>query len=377
MLRLAELNTFHQMQVMKRDIDGSQLGGGDCFRNASYNSLYITLDGAWCESLPEVGQLRFDYVSPLRAPEGIPPSAGSWGCSFEGYNPTLAPEPPLPGEGDDSAKYANFNTDDLYNESAELNAKFSTLHGKEQFVQELVENLFAKKFEPRSRAKRKETRACAKNVQPGARIAGAGQNSGKFVTQIAKSVQVATERADFITRKVTYVERMKNINAERAARANAKLAHEQAEARLSAQKVSFPPTLPPALVDPPPLAALVIDKEPELHHSSSESSEDDYFTRDDDTETEESTSPHSPHSPHSPSRHGGGSPMNKTNPKKAFAHLKSNHTGIEPKKKAKKKTINKFMELYIAEVSLRLDRHIFIPPVSVSFFFRNPHCHVP
>ena len=43
--------------------------------------------------------LRFDYVSPVRAVEGTPPSAGSWGCSHERYNPTLAPEePPLPGE---------------------------------------------------------------------------------------------------------------------------------------------------------------------------------------------------------------------------------------------------------------------------------------
>lgn len=350
-MRLAELNTFHQMQVLKRDIDTSQLGGGDCFRNASYNSIYIALDSAWCESLPEMGQLRFDYVSPLRAPDGIPPSAGSWGCSFEGYNPTLAPQTPAGASllREDSAIYGN--EDDIYNEKTELNEKFSTLHGKEQFVQELVENLFAKKFEPRSKAKRKETRACPKNILPTTR-AGAGFHTGQFVAQVAMELHAVSERSDTVARKVSYVERIKALNVARAARAGAQSPTNinKYTGRPSALTIERPATAPSTTAHHTKSDAAHAH-EPEAQYSSSESSEDDYFERDEETETEESNSPQSPHSPYSPSRRGAGSPTNKSHPKKAFSHLKPNHTGLEPKKKPKKKVVNKFMELYIAEVS--------------------------
>ena len=55
-LRLAELNTFHQMQNLKRDLDSSQLGSRDCYRNASYNHAYLPLDSAWFQNMPDMGK---------------------------------------------------------------------------------------------------------------------------------------------------------------------------------------------------------------------------------------------------------------------------------------------------------------------------------
>jgi hypothetical protein len=208
-MRLAELNNFHQMQNLKRDLNPSQCGTGDCFRNASLNSAYILLDSAWFTELPEVGRLRFDYVSPLRCPEGLPPSSGSWGCSFEGYGQQTAAS----GDNDSLAPslYGGANEEGVYDETAEHFSKFSSLHGKEQFVQELVENLFAKKFEPRSKAKRKETRSCAKNI-PQAPRRGGPKGTGKFydgMHSFAKAVGVAKDTPS--KPKAGYVDRIKKI----------------------------------------------------------------------------------------------------------------------------------------------------------------------
>ena len=58
-LRLAELNTFHQMQNLKRDLDSSQLGSRDCYRNASYNHAYLPLDSAWFQNMPDMGKVAW------------------------------------------------------------------------------------------------------------------------------------------------------------------------------------------------------------------------------------------------------------------------------------------------------------------------------
>lgn len=287
--------------------------------------------------------LRFDYVSPVRAVEGTPPSAGTWGCSHERYNPTLAPEPPLPGEGEEPA-FGNEGkcfpsflcscglncslfldvTDEVYNESAELNFIFSTLHGKEQFVQELVENLFAKRFEPRSRAKRKETRSCPKNMTPVVRP-GAGWSSGKFVNFVAEGLENAQQRVSEMKRlpsaKKSFVDRMKSITADDSAGAVSAQAIESAST--SGARVAFDATRGSTTTTP--VAAKAMTRRSQLAHlqerkqlaalqppvdrttteadkgnsSDSDSSEDDYFTRD-DSESESTSSPSSPHSPHSP-----------------------------------------------------------------------------
>jgi hypothetical protein len=78
-LRLAELNNYHHMLMLKCEFNSCQSGAGDCFRNAFYNGTSFRLDSAWAQDLPPAGSLRFDYVSPTKPPDNMPPSSGSWG----------------------------------------------------------------------------------------------------------------------------------------------------------------------------------------------------------------------------------------------------------------------------------------------------------
>ena len=210
----------------------------------------------------------------------------------------------------------------MYNESAELNFIFSTLHGKEQFVQELVENLFAKKFEPRSRAKRKETRNCPKNMTHVVR-AGAGWSSGKFVNFVADGLENAERRVSEMKRQPTakrsFVDRMKSMHTDGSAGAGSLNTGEQVTR--TASKVAFESSLSTGehtlsasnaasamsrrsqlahLQERKQLAALQVPSkvpDTDAHSSGTDSSEDDYFTRD-DSESESTSSPTSPHSPH-------------------------------------------------------------------------------
>jgi hypothetical protein len=205
------MNNFHATQVLKREVNASQCGSGDSFRNASFNTAYVQLNSAWFNELPEIGKLCFDYVSPMRCPEGMPPSAGTWGCSCEGYTDGGA----APVDDDGSLDGDNEGEEDLgvYDDVVEHNGNFSSLHAKEQFVQELVENLFAKKFEPRSKALRKETRMCPKNCNPVVKRKARGGYANKtpdmFIHVIRKETRKAKPRPG-------YVEKMKAILASTA-----------------------------------------------------------------------------------------------------------------------------------------------------------------
>ena len=192
-------------------------------------------------------------------------------------------------------------------------------------MQELVENLFAKKFEPRSRAKRKETRNCPKNMTHVVR-AGAGWSSGKFVNFVADGLENAERRVSEMNRQPTakrsFVDRMKSMHTDGSAGAGGLTTGEQATR--TASKVAFESSTgengPSAnntasamsrrsqlahLQERKQLAALQVPSKvtgTDAHSSGTDSSEDDYFTRD-DSESESTSSPTSPHSPHTKVRY--------------------------------------------------------------------------
>lgn len=294
------------MQVLKRDLNTSQCGTGDCFRNATYNAAYLSLDSAWFLDLPEVGMLRFDYVSPVRPPDGMPPSSGTWGCSFEGYvNTTTTAE-------EDGSAYAD-DEDAVYDEMAQEQAKFSTLHAKEQFVQELVENLFAKKFEPRSKVRRKETRSCPKNMVPAVKYLG-GRNTGRFVKSVNPFANVVTaaNRAAQSTKK-SYVEKVKGMSA-----------GSQDFAESGTEDEAAPP---------------------QREISSSESSDDDYVTKTQEPAgTEERADTKS--SATSPTSYAR-SRYSKSDTSKGPTAT----AGSAAKHPKKERPMNKFKEIYIQEVT--------------------------
>lgn len=197
-------------------------------------------------------------------------------------------------------------------------------------MQELVENLFAKKFEPRSRTKRKETRNCPKNMTPVTRV-GAGWSSGKFVNFVADGLESAERRVSEMKRQPTakrsFVDRMKSMHTDGSTGVAGSLTAGEPTTK-SGSRVAFESNssageIPPGannnsnnntaaamsrrsqlahLQERKQLAALQVPSkttDTDVHSSGTDSSEDDYFTRD-DSESESTSSPSSPHSPHSP-----------------------------------------------------------------------------
>ena len=215
-LRLAELNNFHQLQVLKRDINSSQTHTGDCYRNASFNGASLLLDSDWFTEMPEVGKLRFDYVSPVRVPEGMVASEGTWGCAIEEYGVRDMGNEDSSLEGDDDEDDEGGESDKVYTtnphtqQQHQYSGNTSTTHSKEQFVYELIENLFSKRFEPRSRAKRKESRSNPKNITPNHKRGGP-KDSGLFLSgvKVFANAMGVVNKSIKAQRQVGYVEKFK------------------------------------------------------------------------------------------------------------------------------------------------------------------------
>lgn len=315
------------MQTLKRDLNTSQCGTGDSFRNATYNGACLPLDSAWFLELPEVGKLRFDYISPVRPPEGMPPSSGAWGCSMEGYANTTT-------TADDASAYAE-DEDVVYDELAQEHAKFSTLHAKEQFVQELVENLFAKKFEPRSKAMRKEAQSCPKNMVPAVKYIGS-RGTGRFVKSINPFANVVTSANRAAqSRKRSYVDKVKGLGGDSVDFAQSGTDEENSQATHTQTQ------------------QLLQQKE----LSSSDSSDDDYVKAKEPEQFEERTSNLQSLSPSSSSY--GRSSRYRLNTNSAPQSPSAAHTAASTataaaaakREKKKARPMNRFKEIYIQEVT--------------------------